>query len=62
MSHNVTAAQLTILTGSEENLIPDVRGNWTPREMVERKLIALSYTRRPGAFTTFHEERQRHRP
>jgi hypothetical protein len=48
----VTAAKMeNTMVESEESLIADVRGNWTPREMVERRLMALSYTCRPGPFS-----------
>jgi hypothetical protein len=46
----VSAAETTSTLEQEETLIADVRGNWTPREMVERKLLALAYTCRPGYF------------
>jgi len=47
----VTAAQLANSMEPEENLIADIRGTWTPRQIVERKLLALSYTCRPGSFS-----------
>lgn len=51
----VTTAPLASAMEPEESLIADVRGNWTPRQMVERKLMALSYTCRPGCFSRTHD-------
>jgi DNA-binding transcriptional MerR regulator len=51
----VIATQMPNTMEPEESLIADVRGNWAPREMVERKLMALSYTCRPGYFSRTHD-------
>jgi len=51
----VAAAEMADTMEPEESLIADVRGNWTPHEMVERKLMALSYTCRPGYFSRTHD-------
>lgn len=53
----VTAAKMANTMEPEESLIADVRGNWTPRETVERKLVALSYTCRLGSFNHTCDER-----
>jgi len=54
----VTAVEMADTMEPEETLIADVRGNWTPREMVERKLMAFSYTCRPGYFSRVHDGRE----
>jgi hypothetical protein len=57
----VTAVRMANTMEPEESLIADVCGNWTPREMVERKLMALSYTGRPGSFSRTHDGEARPR-
>jgi hypothetical protein len=51
IGQQVTLFQVVNTMEAEESLVADVRGNWTPREMVERKLTALLYTHRPGSLS-----------
>jgi hypothetical protein len=39
----------------EESLVADVRGNWTPRQVVEKRLTALLYAHRPGSLSRTHD-------
>jgi len=41
----------------EESLVADVRGNWTPRQVVEKRLTALLYTHRPGSLSRTHDRK-----